>query len=367
MPEPPPISDFLTPTTIHTTELCCFERTRGRGSLQRIDSALQPYLLHRATMPVTERIAALARIISECRRWLNDKGTEAKSTTVTRKPHVETLLRETTLWYKYYRYETNKTLTEIVGVNAHAVGAKVKYSVEPTKALFGGYQHETSRAKGQPRPAAGIVKPYVAQAVTAGAIVNTSLHTLTAAEYAIVEQMAEIDPGNATPTMAYLNKLSRIGEMVIVENGKLMSDPATPFKTSGPFAYAIDRYGNMYAKRNRDGLFHHSSFCRGQEVICAGCLMVSDGVLRHIDNASGHYCPSRANLHNAVQLLHVYGLDISQAQALVVEAAPHGAVCSNHGAACHRPLVRASTYSHVEDFRLNPNAVADRVEDACSA
>jgi hypothetical protein len=28
----------------------------------------------------------------------------------------------------------------------------------------------------------------------------------------------------------------------------------------------------MYAKRNRDGLFHHSSFFRGQEVICAGSL-----------------------------------------------------------------------------------------------
>jgi hypothetical protein len=238
--------------------------------------------------------------------------------------------------------------------------------LEVTQPLFGGYQYETSRAKGLPRPAASIVKPYVAEAVTAGTIVNTSLHTLTAMEYAIVEQMAENDPANTTPTMAYLNKLSRIGEMVIVENGKLMSDPVTPFKTSGPFAYAIDRYGNMYAKRNRDGLFHHSSFCRGQEVICAGCLMVSDGVLQHIDNASGHYCPSRANLHNAIQLLHDYGLDMSHAQALIVEMAPGTAVCSKHGATCHKPLVRASTYNRVEDFRLNQHAVPNSVEDACN-
>ena len=57
---------------------------------------------------------------------------------------------------------------------------------------------------------------------------------------------------------------------------------------SGIFVLAPD--GNLYLSNFfQQGVFHHSSFLAGGEVICAGEMVVEDGVIIRINNLSGHY------------------------------------------------------------------------------
>lgn len=89
--------------------------------------------------------------------------------------------------------------------------------------------------------------------------------------------------------------------------------------------WAMDRYGNLFVAHDntayalkvlketkglfnkgataRGGMFNHSSFCAGREVICAGMIFFWKGQLIHIDNNSGHYKPNRQHLYNAVKII----------------------------------------------------------------
>lgn len=371
MPAPPDLidfDDFRDDTTKYATTLCCFERERGRGRMAAIDIWLRPLTDQWDTLTEQEKMNYLCHLIVACKGWLDDHDGDARGITTTRKPHVQTLLSSAIQWYKYLLYEVRKESVMTAAQNQVMVDGQQKYAKLPTKALHGGYIHERDRAKGQDRPAASIVKVYIPGAVANNTVQHTSLHTLTAQEYAAVELIAEQAADNATPRMAYLSKLERLGKMLLVEDGKLMTDPVTPLHCSIPFAYAIDRYGNMYANRNRDGLFHHSSFCRGQQVVCAGCILVEQGSLRHIDNASGHYCPTPQNVHDALTLLDEYGLDMTASQLLLVDPPPLHSQCATHGAACPRPntLVRQRTFNSADAFRLNINAAANVTTVTCT-
>ena len=67
-------------------------------------------------------------------------------------------------------------------------------------------------------------------------------------------------------------------------------------------AYAMDVDLNLYTvpyQEEGDPLaIHHSSFLAGGNALCAGMIIVDQGVLIHIDNNSGHYKPSTHNLLN---------------------------------------------------------------------
>ncbi|HCK76668.1 MAG TPA: hypothetical protein DHW07_05940 [Gammaproteobacteria bacterium] len=68
-------------------------------------------------------------------------------------------------------------------------------------------------------------------------------------------------------------------------------------------AYAVDADFNLYTHPytepgEGEGHIHHSSFLRGERILCAGMIVVINGELRHIDNDSGHYKPHTDNLLN---------------------------------------------------------------------
>lgn len=58
------------------------------------------------------------------------------------------------------------------------------------------------------------------------------------------------------------------------------------------------------------GIFYHSSYLAGNDIICSGCLMVKHGELIWADNMSGHYQPSLAKLLVLLQTLQAQGVDI---------------------------------------------------------
>lgn len=67
--------------------------------------------------------------------------------------------------------------------------------------------------------------------------------------------------------------------------------------------FVVSPDGEMYAGDHVEGEFHHSSFLAGGPVMAAGELAVADGELRAITAKSGHYTPSRRNMHTLVNRL----------------------------------------------------------------
>jgi hypothetical protein len=75
----------------------------------------------------------------------------------------------------------------------------------------------------------------------------------------------------------------------------------------GGWIFVIDKQGNCYTSFGEhpgDGkLFHHSTILSGVAVLFAGAIGVEKGMLKEIDNASGHYKPTKEHLLNALREL----------------------------------------------------------------
>lgn len=65
-------------------------------------------------------------------------------------------------------------------------------------------------------------------------------------------------------------------------------------------------------ERTNKGIFYHSSYVAGNDILCTGCIMVDHGTLIAIDNLSGHYQPSTEKLVLAIRQLESQGVDVSQ-------------------------------------------------------
>ncbi len=172
------------------------------------------------------------------------------------------------------------------------------------------------------------------------ALKKTSVDLLTAADFMALDEYASKFP-NMRSKVIYTKKEDRERLLVFVNAGLLCDVNNAPITTEGrSAAYAMDRYGNLFYQHNainkeitaeRKGLiktlgtnapkiyFNHSSFNAGNDVICAGEIVISNGVLRYIDNRSGHYQPNRDNLHNCVQVLQQEGVDLRRAVVSVAE------------------------------------------------
>ncbi len=73
---------------------------------------------------------------------------------------------------------------------------------------------------------------------------------------------------------------------------------------ANPALWVMDESGALYVSpQARSGRFHHSSILAGASVLCAGTIDVKDGVILHLDNASGHYQPPAESLEAALALL----------------------------------------------------------------
>jgi len=105
----------------------------------------------------------------------------------------------------------------------------------------------------------------------------------------------------------YARKEERVNEhMLIVNNGLFEKQPNQPYTT--PFdMWAMDVYGNFMATAGgaqvNGAQYNHSSLNAGNNVLCAGTVIITNGVIMEIDNQSGHYRPTRQNLHTALNVL----------------------------------------------------------------
>lgn len=70
---------------------------------------------------------------------------------------------------------------------------------------------------------------------------------------------------------------------------------------SWPAIWVLDTANNLYVSVNQGpGQFHHSSFTAGADIQAGGQIVIANGVITAINNASGHYQPSDAALFAAI-------------------------------------------------------------------
>lgn len=188
---------------------------------------------------------------------------------------------------------------------------------------------EENKTKGKEKDAKGLAKGYDHErtnyvqnnkkcAFAGSPIVDNSVET-----YLQYVQEAKKNGGH---TVDYLSKADRLKWLVMVQGGILTHPNGRLVKTPNLYTtglydgsresdmWSMDRYGNLFYKgiggkeAGRDGsYFNHSSFNAGNDVICAGTMVVNEGKLAYIDNDSGHYKPTTVDLKRALEMLYARG------------------------------------------------------------
>ena len=78
-----------------------------------------------------------------------------------------------------------------------------------------------------------------------------------------------------------------------------------------PAIWVMDPSGRLYVSSTpQPGIFNHSSFLAGGSVICAGEILVVGGVIKRINNFSGHYQPPDKAMQNALDELVKQGVKL---------------------------------------------------------
>ena len=85
--------------------------------------------------------------------------------------------------------------------------------------------------------------------------------------------------------------------------------------------YVMSQGGDLYSGphfttmgKTKESARYHSSYFGGQPVLCAGEIVIEDGVIREIDNSSGHYMPGSSNISMMLELLMVQGVRLAHLQ-----------------------------------------------------
>lgn len=298
MPAPLPTSKQFRQDTAHTNPL---KWGKMRNSIARIDTALDTWHNQR-TLDNT------ILVYKECRHFLKAKQGKTSANSLKRQSSVRKLCGECIQWFGHFDPDLMKALGRFEGKKSQ--GAK-----PGLKSMGGAYKHERSlyvQSGKTYAPSATSLKPQKGQLP---ALANKSFDALTELEYDQLDQHLK----RKNPVV-YLKKLDRLKDMIFVEvhlgSGalKLVDYKGNPYSThtdgwgnelNHGNPYAIDRYGNLFSVDEvaHKGQFNHSSFNAGNDVVCAGMIHVVNGVLHKIDNNSGHYAPTQAQLHNAAQMI----------------------------------------------------------------
>lgn len=333
-------ADFVKQTTPKTL------LTRARRRLVPIDIALAAW--HDAKPGLRELLSqnaldAVTNIIGNCQAWLKARETDESKTLNLRRPVVMKLLGQATMRLTIHRFTEKK-----------AEGKK------PTKALAPGYQQELAayieRMKGLNPPSGSTVhffKEWFADPINKDdvgrylnrmdnkvqAALGKDFEDLTLAEYETLFSFLNFDAQlkdqlTEPVRVQYLRKQDRLRFMYWVADGKLVNAFGLFTTTGNKWMYAMDQYGNLFSTQKKDAKekakfaefesyqatkFNHSSFNAGKEIVCAGELEAVDGVLQYIDNASGHYQPTREHLKQCVATLQGAGLNLAHTRVGVME------------------------------------------------
>jgi hypothetical protein len=156
------------------------------------------------------------------------------------------------------------------------------------------------------------------------AALNKNVDTLTPQDWIVLDALSKRPSVGYSTDVIYKKRQQRFEMMVSPDpQGRLLDSHDALFSTRQNQCgiFSMDRYGNLFVEPpdlKLDGkFFNHSSFNAGNDVTCAGEVVIDQGILTSINNASGHYKPTRSNLHECVKTLHTQGVNLTQAQVII--------------------------------------------------
>lgn len=104
----------------------------------------------------------------------------------------------------------------------------------------------------------------------------------------------------------------------------------------GKAIYVMDQQGNIYFSFDHHlPHIYHSSFLQGKAVAAAGEMMVHEGVLYSISNASGHYRPRAIVIKRILKQLTKLGANLNQTEIFMFD--------------------KRGQFKHVTDHKLDQN------------
>jgi hypothetical protein len=311
-------------------------RTTSLGTIKRSNlAALDTALAKMDFTPFAskqDKIRWLKAIIAECINWKANKahklvqGTANYSqNTADRAVVVDQVGDEAWMLLKYYTFENQKAhrLGEVPQAAANRRGLQHGHDKEQGLYLAGkATAVNAGTAIPVNFPGGSLVNANMAVPVgnfgalppPVAAILNggTKFHQLSQLEFDTLADFFDTTNLSMQQPVHYSRKEERINDhMLVVINGRLRKELDQNYTTPLDM-WAMDKYGNFMCTAagtqvQVQGVWHqynHSSLNAGNDVLCAGTVIITNGEIMEIDNNSGHYQPSRQNLHTAVRVLH---------------------------------------------------------------
>jgi hypothetical protein len=334
--------------------------------IRAVDQAFDEYETRFNVATLDDKIALTAALFKVCKDWLKKK--EGKSL------FKERLLRPTVFNTnlanrKSAIQDVAEQCLDALAQLDPALWARTEFDRHKVRSLAGGERmmHAKALAPGYNLERESWLHSKKTRAI-GGSGLSDEVHMLNSkskkklsdlsfSDYAKLDKLA--DGG----TVKYLRKAERLDKMMVLNDDSLLCHaltpdmPATTTDRAFPtpermprewlgivgfdrqlWMYAMDSYGNLFISPaateaavsdmlNAGGFrfFNHSSFNAGREVTCAGMICIQAGVLRWIDNNSGHYKPSPDKVCQAIKLLAADGADVSGTViGIGVYSGPHG-------------------------------------------
>ena len=97
---------------------------------------------------------------------------------------------------------------------------------------------------------------------------------------------------------------------VLHKNGGANSEVLTKKEYSG---YVMSQGGDLYSgphftPREKQSARYHSSYFGGEPILCAGEVLIKEGVIYEINNSSGHYRPGANNVSLMLEMFMIQGV-----------------------------------------------------------
>lgn len=313
----------------------------SRGLLASVDEALHEW--ERGQTQGSPRWLLL-RILTRCRGWIAAKQGKGTNLANRRRIAVQAVSAQTfaRLQFEFFKY--NKTR----GPNQNLRG------------LQGGYQHERSTYETSKKTTAlsgSSVQVILKNAQQMKIDSPPNFNNMTDFQFKkIIDEFAR--PYNLfSAEVRFFTKQERMSRLIVPIDGLLYREAQVPLSTDGEWAWAMDRYGNLFStdhhaeerKLEITQRFNHSTFNAGHDVVCAGVLSADRGRLTTINNSSGHYKPRRGDLHKALLELMDFGYDFRTN------------VCAVHVLETGNNGMQFAVYDNAMTFIRNLNAQPDSV------
>ena len=325
----------------------------GRSQLRRIDRQL-------AAAKATEGnpdqyIKELAKLVDECSEWMISKEKKFANKPVTRSYEkrlkaITTLMNQALQHLKFFAFEGRKARGAEGGL------VRLKPGFDRERRQFEDMKLANPWNKGlalDPHSssyvAAGLGtmrehRQWYENNLGVGWLLDKSVDTLTEEEFQWISKRLQYDFGSdlggVLRRVHYIRKRERINNNMLIPLGGLLYKDSgrTPYNSAGcdgKDIYAMDKYGNLmsipddrrFDHGNMQSEHRHSSLNAGNDVICAGYIKIEQGVIKYIDNKSGHYKPTEKNLASAVLILmdqHDLNLDQTRIRGWVTTGPNRG-------------------------------------------